>query len=425
MNSRDRVKMALNHQQPDMVPIDLGSTNLTGIAAGALDKFRKRLDLEERKVKVHCPYMILGSVEEDVLEKISADFIGVRGPNSSFGYRNDNWKPWNLMDGTDVLVGGGFNVRKATNGDLYFHPQGDENIPASARLPKGGYYFDAIVRQEPIDEDNMDGRKDFESQYQLYTEGDLRFIENSATELYNNTAYSLVGSFGMAGIGDLGRIPGVSLKQTPGIRKPDEWFMAHLLYPKYIKDAYDYQIEMSLENLKLYKQAVGDKIQVIVVSCTDFGTQKSEFMSPDMFREFYKPYFAKVNKWIHENTSWKTFYHTCGSVVNILDDFVDMGTDIINPVQCSANGMDPKFLKNKYGDKLTFWGGAIDTQTTLQFGTPEDVKKEATERLKIFSKNGGFVFNAVHNIQQSTPVENIVAFFEAVHDFNNNIGSGV
>jgi hypothetical protein len=301
---------------------------------------------------------------------------------------------------------------------LLFHPGNDPSIPASARLPRGGYYFDPVIRQGPIDEDKMDGRKDYENQNRLFNDDFLRYIENSATELYNNTNYALVGNFGMAGIGDLGRIPGMSQKETPGIRKPDEWYMAHLLYPQYIKDAFEHQIEVSMENLKLYKEALGDKIQVIVVSCTDFGTQKCEFISPDLFRELYKPYFARVNKWIHENTSWKTFFHSCGSIVNILDDMVDMGVDILNPVQCSANGMEPSYLKQKYGDRLTFWGGAVDTQKTLQFGTPEDVKREAIERLKIFSKGGGFVFNAVHNIQQSTPAENIAALFEAVREFN-------
>jgi Uroporphyrinogen-III decarboxylase len=414
MDSRERVKLTLNHQQPDKTPVDLGSTNVTGIAAGALDKLRKALKLEARKVKVHHPFMMLGYVEEDLLEAIGGDFMGIRGPYSSFGYRNENWKPWNLMDGTEVLIGEGFNAREAANGDLLFYPGGAK---PSARLPKGGYYFDPIVRQEPIDEDNLDGRRDYADQFKIYNDTELRFIENEATSLFNNTQYALVSNFGMAGIGDLGRIPGMNLAKTPGIRSNDEWLMAHLLYPNYIKEVFDYQIEISMENLKLYKQALGDKIEVIVVSCTDFGTQKGEFISPDLFRELYKPYFTKVNKWIHENTSWKTFYHTCGSIVKLLDDVVDMGVDILNPVQCSASGMDPAFLKEKYGHKLTFWGGAIDTQTTLQFGTPEDVKKEATERLRIFSKDGGFVYNTVHNIQHSTPVENIIAFFDAVSDF--------
>ena len=122
-------------------------------------------------------------------------------------------------------------------------------------------------------------------------------------------------------------------------------------------------------------------------------------------------------EWIHENTDWRTFFHTCGSVVAYLDDFIDAEVDILNPVQTSASGMDPAFLKEKYGDKLVFWGGGIDTQRVLPFSTPEEVREQVKERIGIFGKDGGFVFNTIHNIQPMIPVENIVALFEAVNDY--------
>lgn len=165
---------------------------------------------------------------------------------------------------------------------------------------------------------------------------------------------------------------------------------------------------------------MGKRIDTIFISGTDFGTQRGEFISPDMFREFYKPYFKKVNDWIHRNTEWKVFYHTCSSVVRLLDDLVDAGVDVLNPVQCSASGMEPEFLKKKYGDKLVFWGG-VDTQKVLPFGTPEEVKNQVRERLSIFSENGGFIFNTIHNIQAQTPVENMLAMFEAVTEFNRRV----
>ena len=139
-----------------------------------------------------------------------------------------------------------------------------------------------------------------------------------------------------------------------------------------------------------------------------------------MYREFYKPYHTKVNKWIHENTNWKVMYHTCGSIVNLLDDLAETGIDILNPVQCSADGMDPHMLKEKYGDRFVFWGGGVDTQKTLPFGTPDEVYDEVLERLKIFAPGGGFVFNTIHNIQALTPTENILAMFEAIRDYNKD-----
>ena len=195
-----------------------------------------------------------------------------------------------------------------------------------------------------------------------------------------------------------------------------------MLNKDYIIEVFEYQTKIAIENLKLYKQAVGDKIDTILVGDTDIGTQKGELFSPDIFRELYKPYFKQMNDWVHENTNWKTFYHSCGSIANLLDDFVEMGVDIINPVQCSAKNMGAEQLKKHYGEKLTFWGGGINTQWTLPFGTVEDVKKEVIDRLQIFSKGGGYIFSTIHNIQANTPPENIVAMFEAYKEFNESKG---
>jgi len=172
-----------------------------------------------------------------------------------------------------------------------------------------------------------------------------------------------------------------------------------------------------LKNLEMYKQAVGDRIQVLWMGGTDFGTQHSTFTSVEIFRKLYKPFFKKVTDWVHNNTDWKIFFHTCGSIVPLLDDLHEAGIDILNPVQCSAAGMDPAMLKEQYGDKFVFWGAGVDTQKTLPYGTPDDVKRQVKERLEIFSKGGGFVFNTIHNIVGKTPIENVMAMFEALEDF--------
>jgi len=149
------------------------------------------------------------------------------------------------------------------------------------------------------------------------------------------------------------------------------------------------------------------------MSGTDFGSQNGPFISPDAYREMYKPLHRRMNDWVHNNTPWKTFFHTCGSLIGLLDDFHEAGVDILNPVQISAKGMDPKFLKNNFGDKFVFWGGGIDAQHTLPFGSPEKVEREVAENIRVFGKNGGFVFNNVHNIQAGIPVENLTALFES------------
>jgi hypothetical protein len=419
MTSRERLKKTLNHEDPGKIVVDFGSTLVTGISASALSRLRKALGLEERPVKIHEPFQILGEIEEDIRQALEVDVVPVCSPFNMFGFKNEKWKRWNLSDGTKVLIGDGFSAKTEADGVTYYYPKADFSARPSAKMPAGGFYFDNIVRQEPIDDERLNARTDFAQDFTIFSDEVLRDIERQVEYYYNNTNYGLNGGNFLAGFGDFAPLPGPGITDPKGIRSPEEWLVGHYTVPEYIKEVYDFQAEIAIENLKLYKQAVGNKIEVIQVSGTDFGTQRSEFISPDLYREFYKPYHKRINDWIHENTEWKTFYHTCGSVINLIDDFIESGMDIMNPVQCSANGMDPKFLKEKYGSKLTFWGGGIDTQKTLPFGTPEEVRVETTERLKIFAPNGGFVFNTIHNIQQPTPVENIIAMFNAIKDYNS------
>jgi len=158
-------------------------------------------------------------------------------------------------------------------------------------------------------------------------------------------------------------------------------------------------------------------VDAVFICGTDFGTQSSTFCSEQTFRSLYLPYYKQINGWIHQHTTWKTFKHTCGAILPLLPALIDAGFDIMNPVQCSAAGMNPETLKARFGDQLTFWGGGVDTQKTLPFGTAEQVREQVLRRCEIFSKNGGFIFNTVHNIQAHTPVENIVTMLETVKGF--------
>lgn len=418
MNSRERLIKTINHQQPDKVPLDLGATPQTGISASVLYKLKKALGLEEKPITVHECFQMLGMVEEDVRRALNVDVVGLWRPVNALGIKNESWKPWKMPDGTPVLVGGNFEYDVDENNVTYLYPQGDRSAKPCAKIPSNGFFFDVIERSDDYDEDNLDPRGDFKDQFTVYDDDMARTLEEQSKLLYEETEYGIVGNFGGGGFGDVATIPGPSLKNPKGIRRVQDWIMAHLLYPDYIMEVFELQCEVALKNLEIYKQAVGDRVQVITMSGTDFGTQKGEFISPDMYRKFYKPFHKKLNDWVHKNTNWKTFYHTCGSIINLLDDVAGAGVDILNPVQCSAAGMDPVMLKEKCGDKLVFWGGGVDTQHVLPFGKPEDVRKQVKERLEIFSKGGGFVFNTVHNIVGKTPVENILAMYEAVREFN-------
>lgn len=417
MNSRERLQKTLNHQAPDRVPVDLGSTMVSGIHGETMYDLRKELGLQTDQVKLQDPFFMLGLVEDDLRQALKTDVVGIYLPYTKLGFRNEQWKSWS-QNGRSYSVGKNFVTSTDDHGDTYAYPQGNTKAQPSAKMPKDGYYFDAIVRQGDISEANLNPREDFKTSVGIYSEADLLKLEKVTDHYYRQTDMGLMGNFIGTSFGDYSSLPGPNLIETPGIRELTDWLMAHIMNPSYIKEIFDYQTEVAILNLKRYKEAVGNKIQGIYVSGTDFGTQHGEMTSPDVFRELYKPYYTKVNTWIHENTTWKTFYHSCGSIVNLLDDFVEMGVDILNPVQCSAVGMEAHFLKETYGDKLVFWGGGIDTQDVLPFGTPEEVKAQTLERLEIFSKDGGYVFNPIHNIQAGTPMENLLAMFEAVETFN-------
>jgi len=419
MTSRERLRKAIHHEEADRVPLDLGSTLVTGIQASIYAKLKKALGITTGDIKVYDPFQMLAEVEEGVKEALGIDTYGVQLPTTIFGYRNEDWKPFTMFDGTDVLISGHFEYDTLEKGDIVQYPKGERSAPPSGRMPKGGYYFDTIVRQEPIEEDKLDPKEWVDQTYSLYTEEDLRYLEEASKWYYDNTEYGLVGNFWGAGFGDIAIVPGPHVLYPKGIRDPEEWYISLITRKGYIKEIYGYQYELQMKNLKMYREAVGDRIDVIVMSGTDFGSQNGPFISPKSYQELYKPLHKAMDDWIHENTKWKTFYHSCGSDVAFLDDFVEAGVDILNPVQISAAGMGPEYLKSNYGNKLVFWGGGVDTQHTLPFGTPEKVKEEVRRNIEIFGRGGGFIFNFVHNVQATVPIENLMAVFEAFKEYSS------
>jgi uroporphyrinogen-III decarboxylase len=188
--------------------------------------------------------------------------------------------------------------------------------------------------------------------------------------------------------------------------------------PDFVKSIFEKQTEIALENFRRLYEVIGNNIDVVFLCGTDFGTQDSTFCAPEQFDDLWMPYYRKINDWVHAHTPWRTFKHSCGAIESFMSRFVDAGFDIINPVQVSAKGMDPASLKRNYGKDLVFWGGGIDTQKTLPYGSPANVREEVLKHCEIFARDGGFVFNTVHNIQANVPVENIVAMVDAVREFN-------
>jgi uroporphyrinogen-III decarboxylase len=283
-------------------------------------------------------------------------------------------------------------------------------------MPAGGFFFDAIVRQEPIDEESLDPEDNLE-EFGRISEEELSFLETQCSQA-RATGRAVVAGFGGTSFGDIAHVPGVSLKRPRGIRDITEWYMSIRSRRDYIRRVFSGQCRIALANLEKIAERVAGHVDVVMICGTDFGTQNSSFCSVDTFRELWLPHYRAVDAWIHRNTSWKTFKHSCGAVEKFMPSFIEAGFDILNPVQCSAAGMNPAQLKEKYGERLVFWGGGVDTQTILPFGTPAQVREQVLRRCQILSRGGGFVFNTVHNIQAGTPVENIVAMVDALAEFS-------
>lgn len=414
MNSRERIAKVLNHEEADRVAIDFGAGGQTGIMASTLYKIKKHFGLLERdeRIKIVEPYQVLGEVDQKVRDFFDFDVVGVHPLKNMFGFSNENWKPWTLFDGTPVWVPEKFNTELNEEGGIYMYAEGDKSYPPSSVMPKSGLYFDSIPRQEPIDENKLNPEDNTE-EFGPLSQEDLDHFAKEVDDAYKNTDRAIYLTIPGAAFGDIALVPAPFLKNPKGIRDVSEWYMSIALRPDYIRRVFEIQSEVALENIKAIYKAVGDKVQAAFISGTDFGSQNGPMISETTFRDLYFPYQKKLNDWIHKNTGWKTFMHCCGSIEPLIPAIIEAGFDILNPVQCSAANMDAAMLKDKYGDKIVFWGGGVNTQETLPFGTAEEVKAEVAERIRVFKKGGGFVFGAIHNVQAGVPVENFVAMIES------------
>ena len=412
-SSRENFIKTINHKQPDKVVVDFGSTGVTGIHVLIVEKLREHFGLEKKPVKVVEPYQMLGEVDPELIAAMGIDVIGLFSAKNMFGVPNENWKVHKTLWGQEVLFPGSFNYTYNSNGDILMYPEGDTSVPPSGMMPKSGYFFDALDRQKPIDESTLSVEDNLE-EFTHITESEIAYWKDQVASIDDSRV--VVASLGGTALGDIALVPAINLKNPKGIRGVEEWYISTLIREDLVKEIYNRQTDIAIENLRLLFEVIGNRIDVVFTCGTDFGTQNSTFCSPETYDRIWLPYYRKVNDWIHQNTNWKTFKHSCGAVETLMSHFIESGFDIINPVQINASGMDPRKLKEKYGDRLVFWGGGVDTQGAFAFGTPAQVKDQVKLQCEILNRDGGFVFNTIHNIQANVPFENVVAMLEALEE---------
>ncbi len=393
MNSRQRVLLAVNHQQPDRVPIDFGGTRQSGIAASTYHRLKQRLGIDT-PTRVYDVYQMLAEIEQPLLDRFGADVVGLNRPVVALGIRNERFKPWQLPDGTPVEVPGGFSPETEPSGDLLLrHPDGRP----MARMPKDGYYFDRLDQfpgAAHADPETLD--------VPMLGDEECDHLHAEAEALFENTDRAIIAAMG----------PPYELFFGLGTGGFQEWMITLATEPDYVHALNERLVEAWLENLRRFHAAVGDRVQILQFN-DDLGTQEAPFLSLGMFRELIMPYYKQGLDWVHSNTAMKVFMHNDGAIFDFVPTLIEMGVDILNPVQTTARGMDPTKLKEQFGDRLVFWGAACDCQSTLAFGTPEQVAREVQQTLEVLSPGGGYILASVHNIQANVPPENVIAMFDA------------
>jgi uroporphyrinogen decarboxylase len=409
MTSRERVLRTVNFQETDRVPIDLGAMKASGITVRAYNQLKAKLG-KTTPTRIWDPRLMIASVEEEVLRRFHGDVVPLDVTAALHDARPDNeWNPRTLYDGAEGLLPPGTDVERDSDGRwALLDPQGN---PTSFRMPRGGYYFDDIAFNAPgatIDPAAFRPVIDFPDEQ-------LKAMEERSKFLYESTDYAMLGWGGGVCLLGLSLITDRMSNVTMGL--PSEWMIMLMTEKETCHEMLGRAVDASIKCLEQLHDAVGDRCFAWGIAADDSGTQRGEFIRPNLWAEMIQPHYARLCAWIHGNTNWKTFLHCCGSIHGLIPHMIEAGIDILNPIQTSAANMQPERLKAEFGGKIVFWGGGCDTQRVLPDATPDEIREHVRERMAIFKPGGGYVFNQVHNIQTNVPAENIIAMLDAAYEY--------
>lgn len=412
MNSRERVLAAVNHKEADRLPIDFGAMRSTGIAAIAYNNLLKKSGKYNGEARMYDFQQQLAYPGEDIRNRFHIDAIDA---GQAFLLRKEDWKNWTLNDGSNCLVPGYLNLEVDDENNVFL--KNNAGIVVGTK-PKNSLYTDQCfwpygeleaipedIREEemsnnmwsvpcpPFHLDIINSNED----YSLFT--------HTVKEFYKQNDQAVMLSIGHSFL-EFGQF----------IRRIDNFLMDIYIDKKGVARLLDKLLDGYMMKLEKILGGVKNSIDIIQFG-DDLGIQTGPWMDPEIIKELFIPRYAKLWRYVHDNSDCKVFMHSCGSIYKLLPGLIDIGLDIINPVQTGAADMDPVRLKAEFGKDLTFWGGGCDTQGVLSKGTPEEVKDDVKKRIDIFAPGGGFVFNQIHNILADVPPENIVAMFETAYEY--------
>ncbi len=413
MTPRERVLAAIDHRQPDAVPVDLGATPSSGISATAYGRLKQHLGIQGGHTRIYDVVQQLAQPEDEILDRFGVDVVDA---GRAFNAQDRDWLEVRLADGRRAQHPAWFKPEKLADGSFIARNRDGLDI---ARMPAGGTFFDQSAFPW-IDgyPDNMATALPDAMKQVLWAEfvhspwdhaaepdfwGELR---RRTLELRRSTDRAIMIVCG-CNLFEWGTF----------LRRMDNFMMDVYTERDSVRAFLDAIMQQHMATLGKVCEAVGDCCDILRFG-DDLGMDSGPFMSPAAYRELFKPHHARLCDYVHRNSGMKTFLHSCGSIRELLPDLIEAGYDVINPVQTNCRGMEPSALKRDFGRDICFWGGGCDTRAVLNRASPDEVRRHVLKRLEIFAPGGGFVFNSIHNILPEVPPPNIVAMFDAVAEFN-------
>jgi len=406
MNSRERILSSIAHKQPDKVPVDLGSATVTGISGIAYNKLKEKLGINT-STRIFDVVQQLAVIDPEII-----DLFEVDATDLSRIFMDDlKWYPVTLGDGSEAEYPEWYKPEKDTDESFVMR---DREGNVMSRMPKDGRSFDQMIFpwEEGYPDDFNSLGEAFSSiswmahSHSKYINIDSETLRERTLKLRESTDRAIVMSGG-AKLLELGFF----------LRRMDNFLMDLLADPKNLVKLLDKLVDLHLAGLEKKIGAVGDLVDVIRFG-DDLGMTTGPLMAIDVFKKYFKPRYKVLCDYVKQNSEMKIFLHSCGSIRQYIPDLIEVGFDIINPVQTNCEGMNPAELKNEFGKDITFWGGGVDTASVLPGDTPEKVRAHVLNRCEILSRDGGFVFAPIHNIMPEVPPDNVIAAYEAVKEFN-------
>lgn len=413
MTSRERILAAIAHRAPDRVPIDLGATPSSGISAVAYGNLKRHLGLTGGHTRIYDVVQQLAQPEESILDRFGVDAVDI---GRAFNTAEADWRAMTLGDGQSAHYPAWFHPEPQPDGSFIARHADGTDI---AHMPAGSPFFDQTCFPY------LDG----------YPSDFTGLDAAMGKVLWSALVHSPWDHAGDPGFWDTLRAKALALRQSSDralmivigcnlfewgtfLRRVDGFLYDLPTEPAKVEELLEALLQRHLAVLAKVCAAVGDVADICRFG-DDLGTNGGPFMSPAMYRQFFKPRHTQLCDYVHRHSGMKTFLHSCGSIHSLLPDLIEAGFDVINPVQTNCRNMEPERLKRDFGRDICFWGGGCDTRVVLPTASPTEVKRHVHERLAVFAPGGGFVFNPVHNILPDVPPQNIVAMFEAVAEFNH------